>query len=139
MYSPERIVSKQPSSIPPRIPPSAYRLNIHSGTTIRLDFAITDQCEFHPIPCDISKRHTSTPDPEDVNDNQLVKSQRVAPRWLDKKFDIQGAVFLAGSRQYIRYVEGLPKTCNAGNRTFYDAINDGYGKSMTEVGGQKKL
>jgi hypothetical protein len=55
----------------------------------------------------------------------VVKSQGEAPRWLDKKFDIQGAVFLAGSRLYIWYVEGLPKICNAGDRTFYDAIKGG--------------
>jgi len=32
-------------------------------------------------------------------------------------------VFLAGSRQYIEYVENLPKTYNEGDRAFYDAIN----------------
>ncbi len=77
MYSSKRFVSKQPSSIPLRIPPSAYRLNIHSGTTIRLGFAITDQCEFHPIPCDISKRHTSTLKSGDVNDGYCKSMTKV--------------------------------------------------------------
>ncbi len=54
--------------------------------------------------------------------DKLVKSQGEEPRWLDKKFDIQGVVFLAGSRLYIRYVEGQPKTYNAGDQAFYDAI-----------------
>jgi ArsR family transcriptional regulator len=31
--------------------------------------------------------------------------------------------FMAGSRPYIWYVESLPKTCNVGDRAFYDAIN----------------
>jgi hypothetical protein len=31
---------------------------------------------------------------------------------------------LAGSRQYIKYVESLPKTYNDGDQTFYGAINN---------------
>jgi hypothetical protein len=54
--------------------------------------------------------------------DNLVKSQYEVPRWLDKKFDIQGVVFLAGSLLYMQYVGGLPKTYNEGDRTFYDAI-----------------
>jgi len=57
-----------------------------------------------------------------LNFDKLVKSRHEDQRWLDKKFDIQGVVFLAGSRQYIEYVEGLPKTYNEGDRAFYDAI-----------------
>jgi len=54
--------------------------------------------------------------------DKLVKGRHEDHRWLDKKFDIQGVVFLAGSRQYIEYVESLPKTYNEGDRAFYDAI-----------------
>ena len=32
--------------------------------------------------------------------DKLVKSRHKDHRWLDKKFDIQGVVFLAGSRLY---------------------------------------
>ncbi len=41
---------------------------------------------------------------------KFAKSRHEAPRWLDKKPDIQGVVFLAGIQQYMRYVESLPKT-----------------------------
>ena len=67
-----------------------------------------------------------------VNDDKLVKSQREAPRWLDKKFDIrpegsalgvQGVAFLAETRLYMWYVGSSFKTYNAGDRAFYDAIN----------------
>lgn len=51
-----------------------------------------------------------------------VKSQYNVPGWLDKKFDMQGVVFLTGSRQYMQYVAGLSKTSNEGGRAFYDAI-----------------
>jgi hypothetical protein len=54
--------------------------------------------------------------------DEFVKSQFEVPRWLDKKFDIQGVVFLAGPRLYMWYVEGTPETYNEGDRTFYDAI-----------------
>ena len=57
--------------------------------------------------------------------DELAKSRHEDHRWLDKKFDIQGVVFLAGSRQYIEYVESLPKTYNEGDRAFYDAIKVG--------------
>ncbi len=57
--------------------------------------------------------------------DELVKSQAEAPRWLDKKVDIQGVVFLTGSRLYMWYVEGLSKNHNAGDRAFYDAIKVG--------------
>ena len=56
--------------------------------------------------------------------DKLVKSQREAPRWLDEKGDIQGVVFLAGSRLYMWYVGGLAKTYNEGDRPFYDAIKN---------------
>ena len=59
--------------------------------------------------------------------DELAKSRHEDHRWLDKKFDIQGVVFLAGSRQYIEYVESLPKTYNEGDRAFYDAIMVGHG------------
>ena len=36
-------------------------------------------------------------------------------------FDIQGVVFLTGTRQYTWYAECLSKTYNAVDRTFYDA------------------
>ncbi|MDP3481041.1 MAG: hypothetical protein Q8R88_14835 [Desulfoprunum sp.] len=58
-----------------------------------------------------------------ANRDKLVKSRHKDHRWLDKKFDIQGVVFLAGFRQYIEYVESLPKTYNDVDRAFYDAIN----------------
>ncbi len=56
-----------------------------------------------------------------ISDN-LAKSRFEAPRWLDKKFDMQGVEFWGGVQQYIRYVECLPKTYNEGDRTFCDAI-----------------
>ncbi len=37
-------------------------------------------------------------------------------------FDIQGVVFLTGTRPYKWYAESLSKTYNAVDRTFYDAI-----------------
>ena len=57
------------------------------------------------------------------NIDNLVKSHIEAARWLSKKFDIQGVVFLTVTRQYMWYVESLSKTYNAVDRTFYDAIN----------------
>ena len=59
------------------------------------------------------------------NIDNLVKSHIEAARWLSKKFDIQGVVFLTVTRQYMWYVESLSKTYNAVDRTFYDAINFG--------------
>jgi len=70
------------------------------------------------------------------NLDKLVKSRHEDQRWLDKKFDIQGVVFLAGSRQYTEYVESLPKTYNEGNRAFYDAINLAFRKLVRD---QKKM
>ncbi len=35
------------------------------------------------------------------NLDELVKSKCEALRWLDKKLDIQGVVFLAGIQQYM--------------------------------------
>jgi len=54
--------------------------------------------------------------------DKLVKSLFEAPGWLWKKFDIQGVVFLMETRLYIWYVGFSLKTCNAVDRTFYDAI-----------------
>ncbi len=51
-----------------------------------------------------------------------VKSPSKAPRWLSKKFDMQGVVFLTGVRQYIWYAERLSKTYNAADRTFCNTI-----------------
>ena len=59
---------------------------------------------------------------ESINFDDLVKSHIEAARWLSKKFDIQGVVFLTGTRLYMWYVESLSKTYNAVDRTFYDAI-----------------
>jgi hypothetical protein len=56
------------------------------------------------------------------NDDVLVKSPDKAPRWLSKKFDIQGVVFSTGLRQYMWYAEGLLKIYNAVDRSFCDAI-----------------
>ena len=54
--------------------------------------------------------------------DDFVKSRHEDHRWLDKKVDIRGVVFLAGSRLYTWYVESLLKTYNEGDRAFYDAI-----------------
>ncbi len=54
--------------------------------------------------------------------DKLAKSRLEAPRWLDKKFDIQGVVFLTGIQLYMQYVECLLTTYNEGDRTFCDAI-----------------
>jgi hypothetical protein len=58
--------------------------------------------------------------------DNLVKRSNKAPRWLWKKLDIEGVVFLAGFRLYMWYVEDLPKTYNEGDRAFYDAITVSY-------------
>ncbi len=50
------------------------------------------------------------------NLDNLAKSRHEAPGWLDKKFDIQGVVFLAGLRLYMWYVEGLKKPHPAGDK-----------------------
>ena len=57
-----------------------------------------------------------------IRNYKLVKSKFEAHRWLDKKFDIQGVVFLTVFRLYIWYAERLSETYNEGDRVFYDAI-----------------
>jgi hypothetical protein len=56
--------------------------------------------------------------------DKFAKKSAQSSKMVMEKDDMQGVVFLAGSRLYMRYVEGLPKIYSEGGRPFFDTIND---------------
>ncbi len=59
---------------------------------------------------------------------QMAKSDKRRLREVryTGKRRLRGVVFFSGPQQYIWYVEVLRKTCNKGDRAFYDAISNKY-------------